>query len=742
MKIGGKIYATTIGSMACAIAIICTSIFLTEAKTKHNVINSLSQKTDKITENQLSNVANDFYTMCTLQQGLLQKILQGSLNYAEDFAALNGSFKEGKKAISWQAVNQFTKDKSSLKLPEMLIGNTWLGQNSSFDKPSFLVDDVIDKFGVTCTIFQRMNSAGDMLRVCTNIKKLDGSRAIGTYIPAKNTDGTPNSVIAKIIAGETYFARAYVVNAWYITIYKPIKDSTGKIIGVLYVGIRQDTATEFKNAINRFSLPNNGYAFVINGDKSREFSGKIIYHKDDDKLGKNLLNPDDPNTNNIIRQLLEKTATAGDGKSISATGFTENSQTGMKHEIIASAIYFEPFDWLIAIVSDKHDFSDITGVVSNSLEELTWVVILTGLAVLILSTVIAVFIVRGIIKPITLAVTIAKAIAQGEITLRMNHKSSDETGELSAAFDSMLDHFERNAKATRRIADGDLNQTIHIASNKDILGRSLAGMLDNLNEVLGQTKSAAEHTSNAASEINSASSSLSNNTQSSIANLDSVCDQLEDMDNHARSAAKIAAQTESFTSEAVEAAKLGNSGMQEMMTAMNDIQESSDAITKIIKTIDDLAFQTNLLALNAAVESARAGQHGKGFAVVADEVRNLAARSAKSASETSSLVLESKNKVELGVRIASHTRDDLEKINTSINQVIDLIQTLSAESSDQSVKIETVNNEMQLLREVVLSNTAAAEETSATAVELASQAKDLEELLSHFNIRENLPKNY
>ncbi len=735
MKIGGKIYTITIGSMACAIAIICTSIFLTETRTKHNVISSLSQKTDKITESQLSNVASDFYTMCTLQQGLLQKILRGSLNYAVDFATLNGGFREGEKELSWQAVNQFTKAESTIKLPEMLIGSTWLGQNTSFEKPSFLVDDISNKFGVTCTVFQRMNDAGDMLRVCTNIRKLDGTRAIGTYIPAKNSDGTPNAVISKVMSGETYSARAYVVNAWYITIYKPLKNTDGSIIGVLYVGIRQDTATEFENAIRNFSLPNNGYAFVINGHKSKEFSGKIIYHKDQNKLGINLLASDNSNNGKIISELLEAAVAAGDGKSISVSGIIYDPQSAANREIIASAIYFEPFDWLITIVSDRHDFSDITGVVSDSLEKLTWVVILTGLAVLILSTVIAVFVVRGIIKPITLAVTIAKAISQGELTLRMNHNSADETGQLSAAFDSMLDHFERNAQATRRIAEGDLNQSIHIASEKDILGNSLARMLDSLNEVLGQTKSAAQHTSNAAAEINSASSSLSNNTQNSIANLDTVCDQLEDMDEHARSAAEIAAKTESFTSEAVEAAKLGNSGMQEMMVAMNDIQESSDAITKIIKTIDDLAFQTNLLALNAAVESARAGKHGKGFAVVADEVRNLAARSAKSAAETSSLVLESKNKVELGVRIASHTQEDLEKINTSINQVINLIKTLATESIDQSLKIETVNNEVQSLREVVLSNTAAAEETSATAVELATQAKDLEELLTHFNTR-------
>ena len=737
MKIGNKISLITIGSVICAIGIICGTIYIKENRVRNEVESMLDTKMREISKTELSNISYDFYTMCSLQQGLLKKILSGSLSYAENSATEKGGFAQSSEKVAWNAVNQFSKASTEIELPKMMIGDTWLGQNASFDKRSYLVDDVIDKFDVTCTIFQRMNKAGDMLRVCTNIKKLDGKRAIGTYIPAVNPDGTENRVIKTVISGETYFARAYVVNAWYITIYKPIKDSNNNIIGVLYVGIRQDTAKDFDEAITKFSLPNNGYAFVSNGIKSRDFSGKVIFHKDSSEIDKNYLTNDGADQKDILSNLIESAIKAGNGKSVSTIGTLTDPKSGDKQDIIAASIFFEPFDWVITVVSDKHDFSAITGHVKNSLDQILLVVLATGIVVLIVSIIITYFILRGITRPITKAVRIMHSIERGNIAVRMEHKSTDEVGELSVSIDNMLRHLENNSRVTQHIAEGNLAEEIEIVSEDDAFGIALSHMLSSLNEVLGSTKQASKNTSIAANEINRASASLSASTHSSVASLDEVCEQLNDMDKQAEHVAEIANKTEGFTSEVLEAAKLGNSGMEEMMEAMQGIQSSSDDITKIIKTIDDLAFQTNLLALNAAVESARAGIHGKGFAVVAQEVKSLANRSAKAAEETTSLVLESKNKVDLGSRIAVHTQEDLIQINESVNQVISLIHELTEDSLSQRNRIEIVNKEVHDLRGAVFSNTEAAEETSSTATELAAQAQSLDELLSHFTIKDD-----
>ncbi len=128
------------------------------------------------------------------------------------------------ETVGWTAVNQFTGRSIRVRLPGMLVGGKWIGQNSQTAVRTPVVDDVEMLVGEPATIFQRMNKRGDMLRVATNVRDSQGGRAIGTYIPAINADGSPNPVIAAVLAGKTYHGRAFVVNAWYLTAYEPLSD--------------------------------------------------------------------------------------------------------------------------------------------------------------------------------------------------------------------------------------------------------------------------------------------------------------------------------------------------------------------------------------------------------------------------------------------------------------------------------------------------------------------------------------
>jgi methyl-accepting chemotaxis protein len=146
-------------------------------------------------------------------------------------AVLSLDFSE---TATWQAVNQYTKASKSIDLPHMTLGGEWLGQNADPGIPTPLVDEVKLLVGGTCTVFQRMNEAGDMLRVATNVEKLDKTRAIGTYIPAVNPDGQPNPVVSTLLARKTFRGRAYVVNAWYLTAYEPCSTTTANHWGPLF----------------------------------------------------------------------------------------------------------------------------------------------------------------------------------------------------------------------------------------------------------------------------------------------------------------------------------------------------------------------------------------------------------------------------------------------------------------------------------------------------------------------------
>ena len=174
--------------------------------------------------------------------------------------------------------------------------------------------------------------------------------------------------------------------------------------------------------------------------------------------------------------------------------------------------------------------------------------------------------------------------------------------------------------------------------------------------------------------------------------------------------------------------------MEDMMSAMEDINRSSESISKIIKVIDDIAFQTNILALNAAVEAARAGEAGKGFAVVAEEVRNLAAKSAAAASETAELIEDSINKVSAGSKIADDTASALEAITQGVSKSGTLIAEIAESSNYQATAVAQINQAIGQVSQVVQTNSATSEQCAAASEELSNQANRMMDLLSVFRL--------
>ncbi|HZG84172.1 methyl-accepting chemotaxis protein [Paenibacillus sp.] len=291
--------------------------------------------------------------------------------------------------------------------------------------------------------------------------------------------------------------------------------------------------------------------------------------------------------------------------------------------------------------------------------------------------------------------------------------------------------------ASKKVADGDMNIDIVVDSKDEIgtLAQSFAAMTDSMNDVLHNITSASEQVASGSRQVSEASQTLSQGSTEQASSIQQLTASMEQIASQTKQNAVNAEQANQLAIAASTDAEQGNNQMKEMLAAMEQINESSGNISKIIKVIDEIAFQTNILALNAAVEAARAGQHGKGFAVVAEEVRNLAARSANAAKETTTLIEGSIKKVEAGTKIANDTAQALEKMRYGADQAVKLIGSIATASNEQAIGITQVNQGIAQVSEVIQANSATSEECAAASEELSGQSEQLKAMVGRFRLK-------
>ena len=345
---------------------------------------------------------------------------------------------------------------------------------------------------------------------------------------------------------------------------------------------------------------------------------------------------------------------------------------------------------------------------------------------------------RSITKPLAATVEMARALREGRVSSRLNlGERGDEFGTMARALNNFADDLEHEVvDAMVKLSNGDFSIDIQPRDSQDLVRNALQQTAEKLSSTLQEILSASGQIASGSEQVADSAQQLSHGATTSAASLEEISASMNQMANQIQLSADNAVQANQLSRAAKQTAESGNQKMQQMVSAMVEIKESGQGISKIIKAIDEIAFQTNLLALNAAVEAARAGQHGKGFAVVAEEVRNLAARSAKAASETTILIQGSVEKTENGVQIADETAKALAEIVTGITKVSDLVGEITAASKEQATGIAEVNVGLGQIDQVIQTNTASSEESAATSEELSAQAARMNELLSQFILKE------
>jgi len=301
-----------------------------------------------------------------------------------------------------------------------------------------------------------------------------------------------------------------------------------------------------------------------------------------------------------------------------------------------------------------------------------------------------------------------------------------------------------SAEVLKKMAEGDLcvSMTGNYQGSYQIIKDSLNHTLEAFNELLSSITDASDEVLSGSNQVSDGSQALSQGTTEQASSIEELTSSITEVAAQTKQNAVNASQANELALSAKDGAILGNSHMKDMLKSMEDINESSSNISKIIKVIDDIAFQTNILALNAAVEAARAGQHGKGFAVVAEEVRNLAARSANAAKETTDLIEGSIKKVEFGTKIANNTAESLDQIVIGVSKAATLVGEIAAASNEQATAIYQINKGIEQVSDVVQTNSATAEESAASSEELSSQASLLKNMVGKFILKRDSAISY
>lgn len=372
------------------------------------------------------------------------------------------------------------------------------------------------------------------------------------------------------------------------------------------------------------------------------------------------------------------------------------------------------------------------------------VVIIALFVIAVLSVLMAIYIIKSINKPVKELDGVARKIAEGDLDQHITYSSKDELGTLSVNFNktvgrlrNYVSYIDEISSVLRQIAGGNLvfDLTLNYEGEFAKVKQALEEISLSLNDTLGQINQAADQVSSGSDQVSSGAQALSQGATEQASSIEELAATINEISTQVKDTAANANAVRQQTDMTGDQVATSNEQMQEMIAAMTEISDKSGQISRIIKTIEDIAFQTNILALNAAVEAARAGEAGKGFAVVADEVRNLASKSSEASKSTAGLIEGTVQAVEKGTEIANATAESLFAVVESTKGVVASVDKIASAADQQADSIEQVTLGIDQISSVVQTNSATAQESAAASEELSSQAQVMKNLVGRFTLR-------
>jgi methyl-accepting chemotaxis protein len=391
--------------------------------------------------------------------------------------------------------------------------------------------------------------------------------------------------------------------------------------------------------------------------------------------------------------------------------------------------------WVVLVCSTVADIlTDTNHAIRNAA--------IASVVCLLVVSVFAFVLLGSIVKRITSVVRRLDQMAGGDLTSEVPKSNSrNETGVLIRSLGEVVEMINAYISDIRETLIAIENGNLAYTSRQDYKGdfvdikKALTGITAGLSTTMGSIMESSVQVAEGSRQIAHGTQTLAQGSSEQASTIQELSDSTNVLARKTKDNALLADKAANLAETIKDSAEKGTGQMDELLAAVNDINQASQNISKVIKVIDDIAFQTNILALNAAVEAARAGQHGKGFAVVAEEVRNLASKSAEAAKDTGNMIQSSMEKAELGFRIAGETAESFREIVTGINESSQLIADIAKSSEEQSTDITHINTGIDQVAQVTEQNSAATEESAAAAEEMSGQSALLQELVAKFKLK-------
>lgn len=475
-----------------------------------------------------------------------------------------------------------------------------------------------------------------------------------------------------------------------------------------------------------------------------DFFPRMIMHPFNPSLdGKSLREYKDPEGVYLFNEMVEVAEASGEGYvhyMWPKPGYDDPQPK------ISYVTAFKPWDWIIGTGVYVDDIDRMVAEEEKKVEDQISGTILSSIIIAVVLTVLISIITffwanRTIVRRMFQLIESLKSVeANADFSERAAIEGTDEIEESKKALNNLISTIQQSimnlGEVLAGLANGDLSRNVTEQSKGDLedLRINANKSIEMLKNIIAGVREASIQVTSGSEELAKSSQSLAAGTSEQAASVEEISSSMGEVESQTRINSENATSAKDLSAQMMTNVKNGNEQMSQLRSSMQDINETSTNVKKIIKVIDEIAFQTNLLALNAAVEAARAGKYGKGFAVVAEEVRNLASRSAEAARNTTELIETSVNRVEEGVRNSESSALILEEIHSNALKVNDLVSEIAAASVEQTSSIQEVNKGLNQINSVIQQNASISQEAASASEELSSLSTQLEDMMKQFKL--------